>query len=125
MVDTTLYFASLISPSNILYNFVQTCSHLAAIVAIIIFSIQRNGFILTKMSSQSNTMFLLHEILPRRISRNAQLTSFEQHTILDYEIKPLCHVKCNWFCRIFQSFTKIKILILEFLEPNHFNLHLC
>ena len=53
------------------------------------FSNQRKGFILTKMSSQSATMFLLDEILPHETSRNAQLTFFEQHTILNYEIQPL------------------------------------
>lgn len=80
------------------------------------------------MSSQSSTMLLLTEILPHKTFGNVQLNSFEKHTILDYNIQPLFPVKCNRFCTIFPSLTKIRILqiqILKFLEPNHLNLYLC
>ena len=78
------------------------------------------------MSSQSSTMIFLDDIISHRDFGNAQLTSFEQLTILDYEIQPLCPIKCKRFYTSVPSFTKIEILwiqIHEFLEPNYFNLH--
>ena len=127
MPYTTLYSTSLLSPSDIFYNLVQTSSHLATTMSSNNIQQPSKGFILTKMCSQSTTMFLLDEILPHRTFGNAKLTSFEQHTILDYEIQPLHPIQCNRYCTRLPSFSKIRILwiqICEFLEPNHFNLHL-
>lgn len=91
---------------------------------LIILSNQSNGFISTKISRKPSIMLLLNEFLPHWSHWNAQLTSFG----LDYEIQPLLPIMCNIFCTSFPCFTKFKILwiqIIEFLESNHLNLHLC
>ena len=107
MADTILYSTLLLSLSNILYNFVQTYSHLTTTVANNNSHKPKLWFYLCQHVQPILHYASLDEILSHWTSRNAQLSSFEKLTIMNHEIQPLCPIKCNRFYISLPCFTKL------------------